>query len=279
MPNAAPRRPTAGYLAAATIARACSAVSTIGTMIPIAPMSSTRAMKSYSVAGTRTSGTRLVERVVARSVRIVSTLQPVCSMSKTRKSAPASAMMRAMPGVLNSKTNVPTGILPAASRDLIVLLRISARPDWKPEHPTARFASRHARSDNSVMSWVLYLFGSGQALFLGAGMILAAVALLPRVSGWKSVTLAMVARLGLVLAILSAVPLSYWLYAVAIGVTGVWLWRERRYRGELEASASRWDTQECSPQERHRGAHAPRSPIRGLRRATALIWLGIIVLE
>ena len=31
------------------------------------------------------------------------------------------------------------------------------------------------------MSWILYLFGSGQALFLGAGMILAAVALLPRV--------------------------------------------------------------------------------------------------
>ncbi|MCI0359475.1 MAG: hypothetical protein L0211_13445, partial [Planctomycetaceae bacterium] len=78
------------------------------------------------------------------------------------------------------------------------------------------------------MSWVLYLFGSGQALFLGAAMVLAAVALLPRISGWKSAALAMVARLGVVLAILSAVPLSYWLYAAAIGVTVVWLWRERR---------------------------------------------------
>jgi hypothetical protein len=36
---------------------ACSALSTSGTMTPSAPQSSARAMKSYSVAGTRTSGT------------------------------------------------------------------------------------------------------------------------------------------------------------------------------------------------------------------------------
>jgi hypothetical protein len=37
-------------------------------------------MKWYSVAGTRTSGT-IASGVAAKSERIVSTLQPVCSMS------------------------------------------------------------------------------------------------------------------------------------------------------------------------------------------------------
>jgi len=121
------------------------------------------------------------------------------------------------------------------------------------------------------MSWVLYLFGSGQALFLGAGMILAAVAMLPRVkAGWRAAALAMLARLGLVIVVLSAVPLSYWLYGLAIGVTVVWLWRGRRRRGEREASASRYV---------NRGNTDEPGPIVWLRRATIVIWLGIIALE
>ena len=78
----------AGTWPTATIAAACSAVSTIGTITPIAPTSSTRAMKWYSVAGTRTIGTRLRLRDVAISMRIVSTLQPVCSMSKIDELGP-----------------------------------------------------------------------------------------------------------------------------------------------------------------------------------------------
>ena len=121
------------------------------------------------------------------------------------------------------------------------------------------------------MSWVLHLFGSGQALFLGAAMILAAVALLPRASGWKSAALAMLARLGLVLAILSAVPLSYWLYGLAIGVTAVWLWRERkRGRESLPKGDSAKMVGLCSAKT--------EGPL-WLRRATVLIWLGIIALE
>jgi acyl-CoA thioesterase I len=123
------------------------------------------------------------------------------------------------------------------------------------------------------MSWILYLFGSGQALFLGAGMVLAAVALLPRVgAGWKAATLAMVARLGLFLAILSAVPLSYWLYAMAISITVVWLWRERKRGRESLPSKD--------PSSSLQGLVSAKTPDPiWLRRATALIWLGIIALE
>ncbi|MCU0876290.1 MAG: hypothetical protein MUF06_00670, partial [Pirellulaceae bacterium] len=67
------------------------------------------------------------------------------------------------------------------------------------------------------MAWILYLFGSGLALYLAAGMILLAVLFLPRARGWRRMPLAMSARLGLVVAVLSAVPLSGWLYAAAIG--------------------------------------------------------------
>jgi acyl-CoA thioesterase-1 len=105
------------------------------------------------------------------------------------------------------------------------------------------------------MSWVLYLFGSGQAIFLAAAMALAAVALLPRVRGWRASALAMLARLGLFVAIVSAVPLSYWLYGVAIGVTGMWLWFERRQPPAKTEDPVRW------------------------RCATATLWLGIVLLE
>ncbi len=125
------------------------------------------------------------------------------------------------------------------------------------------------------MSWVLYLFGSGQALFLGAAMILAAVALLPRTSGWRSAALAMVARIGLVLVVLSAVPLSYWLYALAIGVTVVWLWRERQ-RGRESLPK-----QDPAIMDNVGSAKTP-DPVwrrQWWRRATAVVWLGIIALE
>ncbi len=129
--------------------------------------------------------------------------------------------------------------------------------------------------DNPSMSWVLYLFGSGQALFLGAALILAAVAAMPKVSGWKNATLAMVARIGLVIVVLSAAPLSYWLYAVALGVTTVWLWRERR------RDAARRGRESIATTVSHHGRSQPQLTPDPLwwRRATALVWLGIIALE
>jgi len=60
---------------------ACSAVSTIGTMMPMAPTSSMRAMKSYSVVGTRTKGAMPRPRHSAICWRSVSVLIAVCSMS------------------------------------------------------------------------------------------------------------------------------------------------------------------------------------------------------
>src|SRR5688572_16597486 len=85
----------------------------MGTMMPSAPTSSERAMKWYSSAGTRTNGARSAAREEAISMRMVSMLQPVCSMSKIRKSAPAAAAIRGSPVVLNSKTMLPSGTPPS----------------------------------------------------------------------------------------------------------------------------------------------------------------------
>ena len=105
------------------------------------------------------------------------------------------------------------------------------------------------------MRFVLLLFGSGQAIFLAAAMVLAAVVLLPRVRGWRAAGLAMLARLGLFVAIVSAAPLSYWLYGAAIGVTGVWLWSERRQSPAKTEGPLWW------------------------RLGVAALWIGIVLLE
>jgi hypothetical protein len=66
----------------------------------------------------------LADGVVAMSMRIVSIVQPLCSMSNTANSAPASAARRAMPVVLNSNMNAPIATPPAASRCLTRLVLI-----------------------------------------------------------------------------------------------------------------------------------------------------------
>jgi acyl-CoA thioesterase-1 len=102
------------------------------------------------------------------------------------------------------------------------------------------------------MSSIIYLFGSGQALFVAVAMILVAVALLPRSKGWRANGLGIMTLVGLSVAVASAVPLSYWLYTAAIGVTLVWLRLERR-------PSERWTVV--------------------VRRATAVLWVGIVLVE
>lgn len=78
------------------------------------------------------------------------------------------------------------------------------------------------------MSWVIYVFGTGVAFFLGVGLVLASVAAFARFErrGMKAVA-SLLALLGLMLVATSATPLSYWLYAIAGGLTFAWLVAER----------------------------------------------------
>lgn len=102
------------------------------------------------------------------------------------------------------------------------------------------------------MPWIIYLFGSGLALFLAAAMILTAVVLLPHTKGWRAKGLGILTLVGLAVAVVSAAPLSYWLYVFAIGMTLVWLRLERRPSEHWTMAA---------------------------RRATAAIWIGVVLLE
>jgi acyl-CoA thioesterase I len=80
---------------------------------------------------------------------------------------------------------------------------------------------------------------------LGLAMILGAVGLFWRgARGWSSGTAVSLARLGMLIVVLSAVPLSYWFYAVALIVTSTWLWSERTKRQWLlqHKTRLRWAT-------------------------------------
>jgi acyl-CoA thioesterase-1 len=79
--------------------------------------------------------------------------------------------------------------------------------------------------------------------------------------------------------VLSAVPLSYWLYAAAIGMTLVWVWREQR-AASTRSSTPRGQ-ESIAAASHHDGKTSPQltpDPL-WLRRATAAIWLGIVALE
>ncbi len=70
------------------------------------------------------------------------------------------------------------------------------------------------------MDWLIYLFGSGIAFFLGVLLVIAGTATLPLARRRWPVSAATVATLvGLVVIVLSAAPLPYWLYGAAIAVT------------------------------------------------------------
>jgi acyl-CoA thioesterase-1 len=106
------------------------------------------------------------------------------------------------------------------------------------------------------MSWLLYLFGSGLAFYLGVSIVLAAVGMLGRAGGgWRASLITIIALIGLIVIGLSAVPLSYWLYAAAFAVSLAWLLAEREVVARL---------------------HGRRA---ALRLATAAIWIGAALLE
>src|SRR6185436_15683889 len=152
MPKAEPRRPTGGYLADWTRRRACSALSHMGTMMPSAPTSSARAMTWYWVAGTRTMVTSSAAREVATSILMVSSLQPVCSMSMKRKSAPAPAASRPRPGEANSKAEVPMATSPSRSSFLTRLGRMRGSGheggDGNPGRGRGQWRDRRARGQD-----------------------------------------------------------------------------------------------------------------------------------
>jgi acyl-CoA thioesterase-1 len=122
------------------------------------------------------------------------------------------------------------------------------------------------------MSWLIYLFGSGLAFFVGAGFILAAAALFTRVSrGWRASLLTILALVGTGVVALSAAPLSYWFYGIAAIVTLGWLIAER-----CGHSAAEERIDNISPTARKRAALFNRV---NLRWATSAVWLGAVLLE
>jgi acyl-CoA thioesterase-1 len=81
------------------------------------------------------------------------------------------------------------------------------------------------------MSAVLYLFGSGLAFWLGTGLVLAGFC--GRLFGkqkWHDRLAVYVVDFGLVLSILSAVPLPYAAYAALLAITILWLATEKSPR-------------------------------------------------
>ncbi|MBN9522555.1 hypothetical protein J0H58_29215 [bacterium] len=75
------------------------------------------------------------------------------------------------------------------------------------------------------MNAVLYLFGGGGAFFVGVALVLAGIAIFAVQRSRVVATL--LAVVGLILIAFSAIPLPYWLYGLAGGVSVLWLAAER----------------------------------------------------
>jgi acyl-CoA thioesterase I len=73
------------------------------------------------------------------------------------------------------------------------------------------------------MQWVIYLFGSGLAFFIGAGCLLVSIAVAQ--SRWRPLagTSTLFALLGLILVVTSGTPLPVWYYAIVVVLVAGWL--------------------------------------------------------
>jgi acyl-CoA thioesterase-1 len=95
------------------------------------------------------------------------------------------------------------------------------------------------------MQWMLLIFGSGLAFFLGVGLVLAAVAAsLGRRQVWVALS-TILGSLGLIVVVLSGTPLPVWHYALASTLTVVWMvsarskvWRIQRWQRGMAATVA-----------------------------------------
>jgi acyl-CoA thioesterase-1 len=78
------------------------------------------------------------------------------------------------------------------------------------------------------MNWVIFIFGSGAAFFLGVALIVGGVAIMT-FGRWKGLPLVatLFTAVGLILVVVSATPLPYWFYVAALVVSLVWIVVER----------------------------------------------------
>jgi acyl-CoA thioesterase I len=91
------------------------------------------------------------------------------------------------------------------------------------------------------MDWLIYIFGSGIVYFVGIICILAAVALLSvGTSRWLRMVATLLTLIGLILVALSATPLPYWLYAILVALTLLWLVGERFEPAAFKAHRTRF---------------------------------------
>ncbi len=93
------------------------------------------------------------------------------------------------------------------------------------------------------MDWVIFLFGSGAAFFLGIAAVLVSTVGFAFVRrGWTVVTSTLIAVVGLILIAVSSTPLPYWFYTIAGVVTVLWLVAERSKRPWLLGRRSMFRT-------------------------------------
>ncbi|MBI3411863.1 MAG: hypothetical protein HY040_26320 [Planctomycetes bacterium] len=91
------------------------------------------------------------------------------------------------------------------------------------------------------MTWVIFFFGTGLAYFTGVGLQLLAIVNAWRWRGkWLSRIITLLSVFGLILVLLSAAPLPYWLYAIAFTSSLAWLGAERLERLARIRRPLRW---------------------------------------
>jgi hypothetical protein len=73
------------------------------------------------------------------------------------------------------------------------------------------------------MQWMVLIFGSGLAFFLGIGLLLAAI--IASLVRWRgaAASATIFAAVGLIVVALSGTPLPLWFYGVAFALTVAWL--------------------------------------------------------